>query len=87
MLFLNICCFNVICNVLCIQQVGIGRNGTLFALEAGKVFVTCEKMDPNWDHSWVQRSYGNRKGQSMYKKYFNIIPKEQHNRFKLVDSI
>lgn len=68
-------------------QVGFGRNGTLFALEAGQVIVTCEKMDPNWNHSWIQRFYSNRRGQSIYKKYFNIIPKEQHNRFKLVESI
>lgn len=68
-------------------QVGFGRNGTLFAMEAGKVVVTCEKMDPYWDHTWIQRIYGHRKGQSMYKKYFNIIPTPQHNRFKLVETI
>lgn len=72
--------------LLC-TQVGFGRNGTLFAMEAGKVVVTCEKMDPYWDHTWIQRIYGHRKGQSMYKKYFNIIPTPQHNRFKLVETI
>jgi len=56
-------------------QVGFGRNGTLFALEAGKVVVSCEKMDPNWFHPWIQRFYDTRKGQTIYKKYFNIIPK------------
>ncbi|KAL5234325.1 hypothetical protein ACI65C_001735 [Semiaphis heraclei] len=68
-------------------HVGFGRNGTLFALEQGTVVVSCEKMDPNWNHTWVQRFYGSRKGQTIYKKFFNIIPKPQHNRFKLVESI
>ncbi|CAG4940339.1 unnamed protein product [Colias eurytheme] len=68
-------------------NVGMGRNGTLFAMEAGKVVITCEKFDPNWDHTWVQRIYGGRTDQTIYKKYFNIIPKPQHNRFKLIDEL
>ncbi|KAK9881660.1 hypothetical protein WA026_017177 [Henosepilachna vigintioctopunctata] len=68
-------------------NVGLGRNGTLFAISAGKVVVTCEKADPNWDHTWVQRCHGFRKGIEFYKKYFNVIPKEQHNNFKLIDQI
>lgn len=74
-------------NLFAHTQVGFGRNGTLFALESGKVIVTCEKMNPNWNHTWIQRIYGNRKGQTIYKKYFNIIPNPQHNRFKLVETI
>lgn len=73
-------------SLFCVQ-VGFGRNGTLFALEAGKVVVSCEIMDPNWDHTWIQRIYNGRKGQTIYKKYFNIIPEPQHNRFRLVDTI
>lgn len=65
----------------------MGRNGTLFALEHGKVLVTCEKFDPNWNHTWVQRIYAERRGTTIYKKYFHVIPKPQHNRFKLIDSI
>ncbi|XP_047022939.1 39S ribosomal protein L27, mitochondrial [Helicoverpa zea] len=68
-------------------NVGFGRNGTLFAMEAGKVVVTCEKFDPNWDHTWVQRIYSGRQDQTILKKYYNIIPEPQHQRFKLVDEI
>lgn len=68
-------------------NVGLGRNGTLFAMEAGKVVVTCEKFDPFWEHTWVQRIYSGREDQTIYKKYFNVIPEPQHNRFKLIDEV
>ncbi|CAD7092842.1 unnamed protein product [Hermetia illucens] len=68
-------------------NVGFGKNGTLFALEHGKVCVTCEKFDPNWDHTWVQRIYAGREKQTIYKKYFNVIPEKQHKRFRLVDEV
>ncbi|XP_049865427.1 50S ribosomal protein L27 [Pectinophora gossypiella] len=68
-------------------NVGFGRNGTLFAMEAGKVVVTCEKFDPYYGHPWVQRFYGGREGQIIYKKYYNVIPEPQHQRFKLIEEI
>ncbi|XP_047519745.1 39S ribosomal protein L27, mitochondrial [Pieris napi] len=68
-------------------NVGMGRNGTLFAMEPGKVVVTCEKFEPNWEHTWVQRIYSGRGDQVIFKKYFNIIPKPQHNRFKLIEEM
>lgn len=68
-------------------NVGFGKNGTLFALEHGRVVVTCEKFEPNWEHTWVQRTYAGREDQTIYKKYFNVIPEPQHQRFKLVDEV
>ncbi|XP_044754218.1 50S ribosomal protein L27 [Coccinella septempunctata] len=68
-------------------NVGLGRNGTLFAITPGKVMVTCEKVNLNWDHTWVQRCHGFRKGVDFYKKYFNVVPKEQHNNFKLIEQV
>ncbi|KAI4498779.1 hypothetical protein M0802_005954 [Mischocyttarus mexicanus] len=68
-------------------NVGCGKNGTLFAMEAGNVMVTCEKVNLNWDHYWVRINYANREGQTIYKKHFNVIPQPQHNRFKLIDAI
>lgn len=56
-------------------------------MEAGKVVVTCEKFDPFWEHTWVQRIYSGREDQTIYKKYFNVIPEPQHNRFKLIDEV
>ncbi|CAG9834616.1 unnamed protein product [Diabrotica balteata] len=68
-------------------NVGMGRNGTLFAILPGRVSVTCEKVDLDWDHTWVQRCHGYRKGVDFYKKYFNVIPTPQHQNFKLVNEI
>lgn len=68
-------------------QVGFGKNGTLFALESGRVVVTCEEINPNWDHTWIQRIYAGREDQTIHKKYFNVMPMEQHNRFRLIDAV
>ncbi|XP_075238333.1 mitochondrial ribosomal protein L27 [Lycorma delicatula] len=68
-------------------HVGFGRNGNLFAIEAGKVMITCEKADLNWDHTWVQRNYNGRFNQTIYKKYLHVIPEPQHQRFKLIDMV
>ncbi|KAJ8673335.1 hypothetical protein QAD02_004597 [Eretmocerus hayati] len=68
-------------------NVGFGRNGTLYALTHGKVVITCEKVDLNWNHGWNKKCYGGREGESFYKKHFNVIPEAEHNRFKLVDKI
>ncbi|KAK9507245.1 hypothetical protein O3M35_007149 [Rhynocoris fuscipes] len=64
-------------------NVGFGRNGTLFAMETGKVMVTCEKIDPNLNHTWISRTYSGRNLENVYKKYFHVIPEPQHCRFKL----
>ncbi|XP_066250171.1 large ribosomal subunit protein bL27 [Euwallacea similis] len=68
-------------------NVGLGRNGTLFAIIPGKVVITCEKTDPDWGHTWVQRCHGHRQGTEFYKKYFNVLPQKQHQRFNLVDLV
>jgi len=68
-------------------NVGFAKNGTLWAMEHGRVVISCEKIDPNWDHTWVQRNYAGREDQTIYKRTFNVIPIEQHNRFKLIDEV
>nr|CAD7260442.1 unnamed protein product [Timema shepardi] len=68
-------------------QVGLGGNGMLYAKEAGRVMVTCEKIDPNWNHNWVQKVYGERRDQTIFKKFFNVIAEPQVGRFKLIDTI
>ncbi|KAK9301563.1 hypothetical protein QLX08_006117 [Tetragonisca angustula] len=67
--------------------VGFGKNGTLYALEKGKVIITCEKIDPNLDHSWARTYYAGRENSVMYKKHFNVIPEPQDNKFVLIDAI
>lgn len=63
----------------------MGKNGTIYAMCNGKVIVTCEKVEPNFDNYWIQRFFADRGGQTFYKKYFNVVPTKQHQRFRLVD--
>jgi large subunit ribosomal protein L27 len=51
----------------------------------GKVYVTCERVDLNYDKEWVQNHFAGRADQKIYKKYFNVIPEKQHQRFRLID--
>ncbi|XP_068973556.1 large ribosomal subunit protein bL27m [Bombus flavifrons] len=67
--------------------VGLGRDGTLYALEKGKVFITCEKINPNLDRAWARAHYANRENTVIYKKHFNVIPDPQDNRFVLIDAL
>lgn len=70
-----------------VLQVGFGKNGTLFALTPGRVVVTAETINPNWEHTWIQRIYAGREDQRIWKKHFNVIPFAQHNRFRLIDEV
>ncbi|GLH14406.1 Protein of unknown function [Gryllus bimaculatus] len=56
-------------------------------MESGRVVFSCEKIDPKWEHTWIERIYAGRVGQTIYKKFVNIIPDKQHNRFKLIDQV
>ena len=47
--------------------------------------VTAEKVEPNWKNGFVRQNFAGRFGQTIYKKYFNVIPEKQHQRFRLVD--
>lgn len=49
--------------------------------------VTSERPDLDMNHAWVKKLYGGRDIENLYKKYFNVIPQKDHNRFKLVDKI
>lgn len=66
---------------------GFGRDGSLYAMEHGRVYVTCEPINPNWNHFWVQKNYAGRHDQTIYKKHFNVVPEPQHQRFRLIDEI
>ncbi|KAG7155021.1 39S ribosomal protein L27, mitochondrial-like [Homarus americanus] len=71
-------------------NVGIGRDRTLFAIEHGRVMMTTEKVNPNWDHSFVRRFYADLQNQEdvpIYKTYFHILTDPQKQNFKLVDQI
>jgi large subunit ribosomal protein L27 len=68
-------------------NVGLGKNGTLFAMEPGTVKITSEKCELNPEHTWVQRIYGGQDISYLYKKYVHVLHENQHNRFKLVDSV
>ncbi|BES94416.1 Ribosomal protein L27 [Nesidiocoris tenuis] len=65
-------------------NVRIGHNGTLAALIPGRVLVTTEKVEPNMEHPWAQKTYGGRDIDRIYKKYFHVLPEPQHYRFKRI---
>lgn len=71
-------------------QVGIGRDRTLYAKYHGRVMVTTEKVDPDWDNKIVKRFRSliqADEGAPIYKTYFHILTEPQKNNFKLVDQI
>ena len=68
-------------------NVGLGLSGNLFALLPGRVAVTCERVNLNWAHTWVERAYSHRTDPKFYKKYFNVIPEPQHQNFRLISRV
>ncbi|KZS10845.1 39S ribosomal protein L27, mitochondrial [Daphnia magna] len=70
-------------------NVGIGKDGSLYALQPGKVLITCEKFQPNFDKYWTDRVYRSRKENmaNVYKKYFHVIPDPLEPKFRLVETV
>lgn len=67
---------------------GFGKNGTIFAIKPGKVVISSEIAQPNWEHTWIQRLMpGRENSPPFFKKYINVIPEPQHNRFKLIEVV
>lgn len=60
---------------------------TLVAMEHGRVFVTTEKLEPNWDHVFAQHFYSAYKDTDIpiYKTYVHVIPAPMPQTFNLVD--
>ncbi len=63
------------------ENVGCGKDCTLFALEAGRVIITTETLNP-YPRSPLYPSV--QAGRVIEKQFYHIIPEEQHNRFKLI---
>ena len=76
-------------NCLICIKVSIGKDGSLYALESGKVVITCEKFQPNFSNYWVNKTFADRKGNmsNVYKKYFNVIADPLEPKFKLIDQV
>lgn len=68
-------------------NVGILKDGTLYALCHGWVVVTCEQPNLDFEHAWVKRDLSHQEGRKFYKKYWNIIPYPENQRFRLVDEV
>lgn len=71
-------------------QVGIGRDRTLYALYHGRVVMTTEIFNPNWNHK-IMRRFGTELKKlediPIYKTYFHILTEPQKTNFKLVDQV
>ena len=55
----------------------------------GRVMLTTEVVEPNFDHQLVNRAlpYGIKPEQKVFRHYMHIIPDRQHQVFKLVDQV
>lgn len=56
-------------------------------MEPGKVIITSEIIDPNWEKEHVQDFYEGRKGQVIFKKFIHVIPDPLPKKFRLVSLI
>merc|ERR1712018_300117 len=63
------------------ENVGCGRDCTLFALEPGNVIITTETLSPRPESPLYAAVKG---GRVVNKRFYNIIPEEQKALFKLV---
>ncbi|KAK2155096.1 hypothetical protein LSH36_249g01090 [Paralvinella palmiformis] len=63
------------------ENVGCGRDLTLFALEAGRIVMSREKLSP-YPSSPLYDYINN--GKTIYKLFYNVIPDPQPKIFKLV---
>ncbi|OQR77157.1 hypothetical protein BIW11_07292 [Tropilaelaps mercedesae] len=64
-----------------------GEKMSLYAAVRGKVLVTREKVQLNYDNKQVAKHYEKRDMTSLYKKYYHVIPLPQKNEFELVAQI
>lgn len=63
------------------------RDLSIFAIRAGKVYVTTERIQPDLQNEICQRFYGEREGQIIYKRHINVIPKETGTTFRLINLV
>jgi len=64
-----------------------GDKMSLHAALPGKVLVTREKVHLNTDNQEVAEYYVKRDMDTVYKKYYHVIPEPQMNEFQLVAQI
>ena len=69
--------------LLCLQ-VGCGKDLTLFALEAGRVMLTVEKLSP-YPSSPLYPAV--KAGREVLRKFYHVIPEPQRVTFKLVSQV
>ncbi|KAK2182651.1 hypothetical protein NP493_342g00020 [Ridgeia piscesae] len=66
------------------ENVGCGKDLTLFALEQGRVIVTVEKLSP-YPNSPLYPAV--KAGRVVLRKFYHVIPEPQRETFKLVSQI
>ncbi|XP_055346661.1 uncharacterized protein LOC129594114 [Paramacrobiotus metropolitanus] len=69
------------------QYVDVEWDGTLRAKEGGRMMITSEIIDPDWNNEMVQQKYAGRKGHLIFKKHIHIIPNPLPKKFKLATLI
>lgn len=80
-----ICIFSKSCFI--IFQVEIDTDNTLKAMREGIVMLTCERINPKKDNYVAEKYYANLASPIVHKRYFNVVPFKQGQKFKLVDLV
>ncbi|XP_013418094.1 uncharacterized protein LOC106179113 [Lingula anatina] len=66
------------------QNVGMGRDGTLYALDSGHVITSSEQLSP-YPHSPLYEHV--KEGNKITKKFWHVIPLPQKQTFKLKSQV
>uniref|UniRef100_A0A915EK30 39S ribosomal protein L27, mitochondrial n=1 Tax=Ditylenchus dipsaci TaxID=166011 RepID=A0A915EK30_9BILA len=68
-------------------QAEFGKQHYLMADCDGTVVVTREKAEPDPELDLMQKEYGFRNFENIYKLHYNIVPRKMSQTFKLVDVV
>ena len=72
--------------IIFLLQVGLARDRTLYAKEHGRVYITTEKVNPNYDVTLMNTFFGHLKDTpdvSLYRTHYNVVCDDMPNVFKL----
>ena len=68
----------------------MGRNRDLYAKEHGRVYITTEKVNPNYDVPLMETFFGQYRDTPevpIYKTYFHVLCDDMPEVFRLVDRV
>ncbi len=64
-----------------------GNDKVLRAMCDGKIMITREKVEPNFDDPQMQDAYAFKRDVPLYKLTFNVIAPKEIGKFKLIETV